>query len=470
MNFTSDVVIGLEIHVQLNTQTKLFCGCKSYGDDEPNSRCCQICLGHPGTRPVLNKKALEFASKFCLAVGSKIAPELIFSRKSYFYPDMSKNFQITQFEEPIGVGGKIKLKSGQEINLIRAHMEEDPASISYPLTMTNSSYCLINYNRSGNPLIEIVTEPELTSPDEARDFLNRLITILSYLKIFDINKGIIKADANISIKESGYTRVEIKNITGFKELEKALVSEVERQKQTVSEGKKIRLETRGWDSASNTTHLMRVKETEADYGYIIEPDLSTVDISDGFLDELKKGIPELAHQKAERFIKEMGVGEIDADVMAMELELAELFEKVAQKIDPKLAAKWMRKELLRVLNYNKKNIAQIEFDEKQLIELLEMVESNKISDTTAQKIMEELMEKQFSPKEYVEKNKLEQITDDSELREVCEKVISENSKAVEDFKAGGEKSLNFLVGQVMRLTKGKASPQVVSKIMMELID
>ena len=469
LKFSTAVVIGLEIHVQLNTKTKLFCSCKTQDNDQPNSRCCPICLGHPGARPVLNKSALELSSKFALAVKSKIASELIFSRKSYFYPDMSKNFQITQFEEPLGTGGKIKLKSGKEINLIRVHLEEDPASISYPLSMKQSSYCLIDYNRSGNPLIEIVTQPEMASPDEARDFLNRLISILTYLKIFDVNNGIIKADANISIKESDYTRVEIKNITGFKELEKALVSEITRQQQVLAEGKKISQETRGWDSSTNSTHLMRSKETEADYGYIIEPDLPIIELDNKFLAELKTEIPELAQERIERYVKQWHLDGVDAEVMAQDLALAELFEQIAGKIAPAFAARWLRKELLRVLNYNNKTAADLLFGAIEITEWLTLIKENKISDATAQKIIEELMVRTFSPKEYVVKNKLEQISDDSELRAFCKKVIAENKPAVEDYKSGSEKSLNFLVGQVMRLSKGKASAQMVNKLIREMI-
>src|SRR3989344_4273191 len=467
-NFTADIVIGLEIHVQLNTKTKLFCGCVSQGHDEPNTRCCPICLGHTGSRPVLNKNALALATKFCLAVHSSLASQLIFSRKSYFYPDMSKNFQITQFEEPLGRWGRVSLKSGKVVELTRVHLEEDPASISYPLSMKQSAYCLIDYNRSGSPLIEIVTRPELASPDEARDFLNQLMCILTYLKIFEVSNGIIKADVNISVKESNYTRVEIKNITGFKEVEKALVSEIARQKQLLGEGKEVRQETRGWDSSTNSTHLLRTKETEADYGYIIEPDLSTIDLSQEFKDKIKLEIPELAQEKIQRYIRAFQLNQIDAEVMAMQLELAQLFEKVAQQIDPQLAAKWLRKELLRVLNYNNISAAEIKFNEKELVELLQLVQHNLISDATAQKIIEELVIKPFSPKEYVAKHHLELISDDQELREFCHRVIAENQAAINDYRAGNEKSLNFLVGLVMRLSKGKDSPQIVNELMKRL--
>src|SRR3989338_94144 len=246
-HFTSDVVIGLEIHTELDTKTKLFCSCPTHGSEEPNTRTCPTCLGMPGSKPLLNKKAVEFALKLCLALNCEISPELIFSRKSYFYPDMAKNYQISQYEIPLGKGGKLRLKEGKEVGITRVHMEEDPASLVHPAGMKESQYVLVDYNRSGNPLVEIVTEPDLESPDEARDFMKQLITVLDYLEIFDVNGGIIKADANISVKESGYTRVEIKNITGFKEIERALVYEVNRQKNELKHGK-IEQETRAWDS------------------------------------------------------------------------------------------------------------------------------------------------------------------------------------------------------------------------------
>ena len=261
-------MIGLEVHVELNTKTKLFCSCPTKGNEEPNSRTCEVCLGHPGSKPVLNKKAVEFALKLCLALNCKINPELIFSRKSYFYPDMAKNYQITQYDIPLGKKGKLNLSSGKEIGITRVHMEEDPASLVHPGGMQQSSYVLVDYNRSGNPLVEIVTEPELSNAADARDFMKNLITILTYLEIFDENNNIIKADANISIKESGFVKAEVKNITGFKEIERALNYEIERQKKEVKEGKKLHQETRAWDSEKGLSFSLRKKETEEDYGYI----------------------------------------------------------------------------------------------------------------------------------------------------------------------------------------------------------
>ncbi len=465
--FTGDVVIGIECHVELDTKSKLFCSCATKGDENPNTRVCPICLGHPGSKPVLNKKALDYAIKLCIAMGCTLDKELIFSRKSYFYPDLSKNFQITQFERPLGMAGSLKLTE-KTINLKRIHIEEDPASISYPGSMQTSAYSLIDYNRAGNPLAEIVTEPEIESPKQAREFLNKLISILSYLKIFDLN-AVIKADANVSIKESNYTRVEIKNITGFKELERALTYEITRQKALVKAGRKIDKETRGWDPVSKTTKKQRSKESEEDYGYIIEPDLCIIDVTEELVKLLEKEIPELAHQKTERFVKQYKIDPVDAEVMTLEFELAELFEKVAREINPALAAKWLRRELLRVLNYNKKTIQDIKFDEKELIELLSLVETKTITESTAQKIMEKLIENTFSPKKYVEENKLAQVNDLSELREYCEQAIKENNKALEDYKKGEMKALQYLIGQVMKLTRGKANPEIVNEVMKEIV-
>ena len=467
--FTTDVVIGLEIHAELATESKLFCSCPTHGTDEPNTRTCPVCLGMPGSKPVLNEKAVKYALKLCLALGCKISPQLIFSRKSYFYPDMAKNYQISQYEIPLGEKGKLSLKEGKSVGITRVHMEEDPAALVHPGSMQKSSFVLVDYNRSGDPLVEVVTEPELTSPEEARDFMKQLITVLNYLGIFDVNRCVIKADANISIKESNYTRAEIKNITGFKEIERALKYELERQKHDVKEGKKIVQETRAWDAQNGITFSMRQKEVEEEYGYIIEPDLTITEITDNLINEVKAEMPELAQDKITKYIKKYKIAKIDAEVIAQERLLAELFEKVAAKIDPCLAAKWLRRELTRVLNYNKKELHQLEIDESHLIDLLSLVEQKKITETTGQKLMEKLIEKPFDVKKYVEKQGLTAVADTGELEKFCKESINENPKAVEDFKGGNEKSIQFLIGQVMRKTKGQASPKEVNAILKKLL-
>jgi len=465
--FTSDIVIGLEIHAELATDSKLFCSCATYGSDEPNSRTCEVCLGMPGSKPVLNKKAVEFALKLCMALGCKISPELIFSRKNYFYPDMAKNYQISQYEIPLGVKGKLILESGKEIGITRVHMEEDPAALIHPGGMMESPYVLVDYNRSGDPLAEIVTEPELTSPEEARDFMKKLISILQYLEIFDVSRCIIKADANISIKESNYTRIEIKNITGFKEIERALKYELERQKKAVEEGIQLKQETRAWDNNKGITRALRKKEVEEEYGYIIDPDLTRIEITDKWLKKIKDEMPELAQEKAEKFTREHKLKKEDAKVLAADKQLAELFERVSKQVDPQIAAKWIRRELVRVLNYQKKSLKDV--NEKYLIELLKMLQNKEITDKIGQKIIEEIVENQISPKEYVKEQGIKVISGEKEIEKICKQVIKANPKPIEDYKAGNTKALQFLIGQVMRATKGQAAPAVLNKIFKKLV-
>ena len=465
--FTSDIVIGIECHVELSTESKLFCGCATHGTEEPNSRTCPTCLGHPGSKPVLNKKAVEYAIKLGLALNCKISPELIFSRKSYFYPDMSKNYQITQYEIPLATEGKLKIDSGKEIGLTRVHMEEDPASLVHPAGMQKSSYVLVDYNRSGDPLAEIVTEPDLTSPEEARDFMKKLISVLNYLEIFDVNRCLIKADANISIKETNYTRVEIKNITGFKEIERALNYEVERQKQNIKE---IEHETRAWDSDKGITFSLRKKEAEEEYGYIIDPDLVKIEITNDMIKKIKSEMPELAEEKLKKYEKEHGTVQ-SISVIVKDPKLAHFFEKVIsdKEIDTKTASHWVELELKRVLNYNKKSIDETKLRPEHLIGIIKLIQAKKITDQTGRKLMEELVDKDLDINDYVKKQGLETISDQTEIEKHCKQTIKENPQAVEQYNNGGEKALHFLVGQVMRKTKGKAKPDLVNKLIKELI-
>lgn len=469
MKFTTAIVIGLEIHIQLNTKSKLFCGCATSGSDEPNSRTCEVCLGHPGSKPVLNKAAIEKALKLALATKSKIAPELVFSRKSYFYPDMAKNYQISQYEMPLAEEGKIKLQSGKTIGLTRIHLEEDPAALIHPAGMEKSSYVLVDYNRSGNPLLEVVTKPELISPEEARDFMNQLITILEYLEIFDVDYCIIKADANISIKESCYVRSEIKNITGFKDIERALKYEVGRQKKAVEEGKKLKQETRAWDSGRGITFSLRSKEVEEEYGYIIDPDLVKIMLTKEWIKEIEKEMPELAEAKLEKFTKEHGLSEEMAKIISKDKELAEMFEAVSAAVNPELAAKWIRRELARVLNYSKKKLKDTKIKDIHMIDMLKLIEEKAITEKVAQRIIEQLVEKPFDVRDYVKKEGLGAVSDSGEIEKFCKEAVSEAGKAVEDYKKGEEKALNFIVGIVMRKTRGKADPAVVRKILKKII-
>ncbi len=473
MKFDKDIIIGMEIHVELDTDTKLFCSCPTKAE-VPNTATCEVCLGMPGSKPVVNKKAIEYALKLAMALNCSIAPELIFSRKVYFYPDMSKNYQITQYEMPLGSRGFIELAEGKRIGITRVHLEEDPASLTHQGSMETSPFVLVDYNRSGRPLCEIVTEPEIYSPQEARDFMKQLITILQSLKIFNIKTRIIKADANVSVKESGYIRAEIKNITGFKEIERALIYEIERQKKEVLEGRKIIQETRGWEAGLGITKSLRSKETEEDYGYIFDPDLVAVDITKEMVDKTKKELPELPNQKLKRYVEKLKINATDAHVISSDFVLSEMFDRLINaKVDASLSADWIRRELPRVANYNKKEVEDLlsgKFEER-FIEIIELLGTKKITPVIAKDLLNKLADGRLkeSPKKYVEKEKLTAVSDSSEIKKFCEEAIKENPKAVDDYKKGESNALNFLIGQVMRKSKGKASADEVKKIIEKII-
>jgi len=334
----------------------------------------------------------------------------------------------------------------------------------HPKGVGKSVYVLVDYNRSGNPLLEIVTEPMLRSPEEAREFLRELMKILSYLEIFDLKDGIIKADANVSIQRTGYARIEIKNITGFKEIEAALKYEVDRQRT-----EKVVTETRLWDSERRVTERLREKEAEIDYGYIVDSDLPMVEITDQMVEKISKEMPELAAAKMERFVKEHGLAKEDALVLTAEKTLAELYEKVAKHVERKLAAKWLRRELMRVVHYNKKELHEVIVDEGNLIALLGLVQEGKITEQVGQKLIEMLIERPFDVKAYVKKEGLAAVSDTKKLEKYCKEAIKENSKAVEDYKKGNEKALHFIVGAVMKKTKGKATPKEVNEILKRMV-
>ncbi len=453
-----ETIIGLEVHVQLNTQSKLFCSCTTRAE-EPNTAICPVCLGHPGSKPVLNAKALEHGAKLALALGCTIAQKIHFSRKTYFYPDLPKNYQITQYETPLGRNGQIVLDNKKVIRIQRVHMEEDPGALIH-----ETGGVLVDYNRSGIPLCEIVTEPDMNSPSEAREFMKKILGILNYLGVYS-QDCVIKADANVSIKEKGYTRVEIKNITGFKEIESALNYEVNRQKE-----QEVRKETRGWNAEKGITISQRSKEEEDDYGYIAEPDLPLFEISEEWIRKVQESIPELAEQKAMRWISDWKIDDADARIISEDLDVALLFEKVAARTEPVITARWFRKELLRMLNDKKKELNETEFEEKGLTELFKLLSEKKITDRIGQRIIRQLAEKKFSPEAYVKEQGLEKIGNEEQIKNVCAQMIAENKKAADDYKKGEEKALQFLIGQVMRHSKGRTVPGIVKEILKSLLE
>ena len=457
MPLSFETVIGLEVHVQLATASKLFCSCPTKSA-EPNSACCEICLGMPGSKPSINKKAIDYALMIALALDCRINKEFFFSRKTYFYPDMAKDFQITQYEVPLGEKGFLEV-NGKRIGITRVHLEEDPASLVHEKGMRSSSYCLVDYNRSGIPLAEIVSDPDMRSPEEARAFLNELVKILKYLEVFIPGENVLKADANLSLE--GGERVEIKNITGRKAIEDALFSEEKRQR---SSTEKIKRETRAWDSESCSTYSLRSKETEADYGYIFEPDLTKFVVEKEWLEELKKKMPELHSQKSNKFVKQYGLDKYTADVLSNEKALGDLFEEVAKEADVNLAASFLTRELLAIANRAGKQVKELKLEAKELSSLVNLLSENKVSEKVAKQAAIIYVTKGTSPIDFIEKEGLLKDLDSSSLENAVKKVLEANKQAFKDLKKGEQKSMNFLVGAVMKETRGKADARKVQEL------
>jgi aspartyl-tRNA(Asn)/glutamyl-tRNA(Gln) amidotransferase subunit B len=463
----SDVIIGLECHVQLDTESKLFCGCPTTAN-EPNSACCEVCLGFPGSKPVLNKKVLDYALKVSMALNCEINKEFFFSRKTYFYPDMSKNFQITQYEIPVGKNGYLTLSSGKKIKIERVHIEEDPAALVHESGMMMSKQTLVDYNRSGVPLVEIVTAPDMRSPQEARDFLDQLTTVLQYLGVFDEKDGTLKIDSNLSIK--GSERVEVKNVTGKRGVEKAMAFEAVRQKGVIAKGETIPRETRAFNEQTLTTRALRSKETEADYGYIFEPDLPAFELGEKYLDSIKKSLPELHDAKAKRFVQQYSLDEYTAGVLSRNSALGSIFEEAVKSVDVGLAAKFLTRELLGILNYNNLSFEATEIKVEELVSLMQMLEKGDVSEKNAKQALIKYVLEKVSPSKFIEEQGLKKDLDETDLQKAIETVLDENRPAVADFKKGGEKALHFLVGKVMQLTKGKADARDIQKKLKEKIE
>ncbi|HLD59114.1 MAG TPA: Asp-tRNA(Asn)/Glu-tRNA(Gln) amidotransferase subunit GatB [archaeon] len=462
------IIIGLECHVQLDTESKLFCGCPTKPEtEEPNSACCEICLGMPGSKPVLNKKALDYAVKVALALNCTINKKFFFSRKTYFYPDMSKNFQITQYEIPVAEKGFLQLQSGKKIRLRRIHLEEDPAALVHESGMLSSNYTLVDYNRSGIPLIEIVTEPDLSSPQEAREFLDQLTTVLDYLEVFDFESGTLKADCNVSVE--GNERVETKNVTGKRNVEKALSFEAERQLKLVAEGKIIVRETRAFDEKTLSTKATRKKETEEDYGFIFDADLTGFELSKEKIEKARKSLPELHIAKEKRLVEQFNLPEYDAKVIASSRFLGQLFEELAKKAKPKTSAFFVSGIIVSIAHHENREPEEISerINSGQLSELLALFEQGKINEKTLKEAAIAHITQQKNPVDFVREKNLFQEMQGTEIEKIVEKILAQNPKAVADLKQGNKKSLNFLVGLAMRESKGKAEPRAVQKIIEE---
>ena len=467
----TQVKIGLETHVQLDTETKLFCGCPNKEAEEPNTHVCETCLGHPGSKPRLNEEVVNQAIEASEALDCEVNEDIFFSRKTYFYPDMSKNYQITQYEVPVGGNGKKEIKiedRKKEIGITRLHIEEDPAKMKHVGgSIADSDYTKVDYNRAGTPLLEIVTDPDFESPQEARAYLQQLAQMLQYLGLYhpDSNYS-IKSDANISI--DGGERVEVKNITGTSEVEKALSYEISRQKQMKKRGREVKQQTRSFNSNTSATEPMRGKETEADYGYIFDPDLTRQELDEELRKKLREALPELPQQKFERFQEEYGLKDKLVESLITESELADDFEELAEKFDSDLVASWMTGDLKKVLNYNELTYSESGLEKEWLDYMLHLVTEDKISDRNAEMLLRKVVEEGESPEKVVEEEDLLKAEDD-EISGFVKEAVDENPEAVEDYEAGEDEAINFLVGQVMQLSQGKADPKTArEKIVEEL--
>jgi len=475
-----EVIIGLEVHVQLNRlNTKLFCPCSTrYHDSKPNTHVCPVCLGLPGAMPVINENALKFAIKVALALNAEVQEFTVFDRKNYFYPDLPKDFQISQYDKPLAWGGYVTIEvEGKEkkIQLKRIHMEEDPGKLSYQGSITTSKYSLIDYNRSGMPLLEIVTDPVMNSPKEARQFLNRLKIILEYLDVFDGSlEGAMRIDANISLKGGG--RVEIKNISSFKGVEKALTYEITRQKNLMRRGRSVKRETRHFDELNNITTSLRGKEEEHDYRYFPEPDLVPV-ITPELVEEVRGTIPELPEKKRVRFVEQYGISDNFAKVLVLDSRMADYFEEVISGsgsdigIEPRLAASWIVDVLRGEINYRGKDFkfAYQNFKPDEMVKVLKYFIEKRVTEKGVVDIIRTKLDKGGEVDKIIEEKGLLAISSE-EIEELCKKAIEENPQAIEDYKSGKKQAVNFLVGQVMKATRGKADPGETSTKMKEILD
>ena len=469
-----ETVIGLEVHAQLLTESKIFCGCSTKFGAAPNTHTCPVCLGMPGVLPVLNRRAVEFTIRLALAANCKIASASRFARKNYFYPDLPKGYQISQYELPLAQQGWIDIElngKNKRIGITRIHLEEDAGKLVHDETRALS---YVDFNRTGVPLVEIVSEPDLRSPEEASTFLKKLRDIVRYLDICDGNmeQGSLRCDANISLRPAGSegfgVKTEVKNMNSFRFVQRALGYEIKRQRALLEQGGTIVQETRLWDSDAGVTHGMRGKEEAHDYRYFPDPDLVPVVVDEEWIEKVRSELPELPEAKKARFIKDYGLPEQDAVVLTGSKELATYYEScVVGFPQPKKVSNWIMVELLRELNKDEREIDQCPVTPENLAHLLKLIDDGLISGKIAKTVFEEMYASGRTPEVIVEEKGLEQLADEGEIGEVIDAVLAAHPSQVNDYRRGKEKLLGFFVGQVMNQTQGKANPKLVNEILRE---
>ena len=471
-----ETVIGLEVHVELATKTKIFCSCSTEFGGAPNTHTCPVCTGMPGSLPVLNKQVVEYAMAIGLATNCDITKVCKFDRKNYFYPDNPQNYQISQLYLPIARNGYVEIEVGdtkKKVRIHEMHMEEDAGKLIHDEWDDTS---LVDYNRSGVPLVEIVSEPDMRSADEVIAYLEKLRMIIQYLGASDckLQEGSMRADVNLSVREVGTekfgTRTEMKNLNSFKAIARAIEGERERQIELLEDGKEVVQETRRWDDNKESSHAMRSKEDAQDYRYFPEPDLVPIVISDEWIEKIRSQQPEFRTEKLERYKKEFDIPQYDAEIITGSKHMADIFEAttaICKK--PKKVSNWLMVETLRLLKDNDMEPEDIRFSPENLAKLIELTEAGTINSSVAKDVFEKIFVEDIDPEKYVEEHGLKTVNDEGALQEVLEKVIADNPQAVADYKGGKEKALGALVGQTMKAIKGKANPGMVNQKLKEML-
>lgn len=472
-----ETVIGLEVHVELHTNSKIFCGCSTAFGAPPNTHTCPICLGHPGVLPVLNRQAVEYAMKAAMALNCTIGDISKFDRKNYFYPDSPKAYQISQYDQPIGENGWIDIEvdgKTKRIGITRLHLEEDAGK----LTHVDGGYAsLVDFNRVGTPLVEIVSEPEISSPEEAKAYLEKIRAIMQYCDVSDVKmeEGSLRCDANISLRPWGQeefgTKAELKNMNSFRGVQRGLEYEQYRQAEILDEGGVIVQETRRWDEAQAKTFSMRGKEQAHDYRYFPDPDLVSVHISEEWKEAIRATIPELPDARKARYASEYGLPDYDAAVITSSKLLADFFEdSLNYTKDAKSVSNWIMGDLLGYLNSNNLELSEVKITGQGLGEMIGLIEKGTISSKIAKTVFKEMLESGKLPAQIVEEKGLVQISDEGAIKSIVEQVVANNPQSVEDYKAGKQKAIGFLVGQVMKESKGKANPALANKLLVEVLN
>jgi aspartyl-tRNA(Asn)/glutamyl-tRNA(Gln) amidotransferase subunit B len=470
-------VIGLEIHAQLATRSKIFCSCSTQFGKSPNESTCPVCLGLPGALPVLNSRVVEFAIRLGLATNCSIRLDSQFARKNYFYPDLPKAYQISQFDRPICENGWLDIElKGQtrRIGITRIHMEEDAGKLVHE---ENGDSSFVDLNRAGVPLLEIVSEPDLRNPEEAKAYMEKMHSIVTFLGISDgdMEKGHLRCDANVSLRPMGQkklgTRTETKNLNSFRFVQQAITYEITRQTEDLLDSKRIVQETRLWDSVKKNTYSMRSKEEAHDYRYFPDPDLPVVRISSDFVEQIRSQLPELPDAKKRHFIESFGLSAYDTEILVADKQVAEYFEEVvAAKADPKLVCNWISGEVMRLMNENKVDIRNVGIPAKSLASLIRFLQDGTISGKMAKTVFEEMVQSGEEPVIIIQARGLKQVSNEGTLRGILETLLSKNPKQVEQYRTGKMQIKGFFVGQVMKETKGQANPKIVNQILEELLN